>query len=169
LAALSDELSKKIAETINEQYTNLVVTEATTRNERIAQIVNNIKGTNRPSVSVDFHSPHGAPVPIPTANNEMAIILQQAGFVVVDANSDQKPDIEISGIADSDMGRKQGDLYPVKTVVEAKVQDRRTGRIIVVDRETTDAMDIGKMTAQRSSQARAVDAVAEKILPLLAQ
>jgi hypothetical protein len=169
LVALSDGLSKKIAETINNQYTNLVAAEAVSSSERIAHIVESIKGTNRPSVSVDFHSPHGTTVPIPTANNEMGIILQKAGFVVVDANSERKADIEISGIADSDMGPRQDDMYPVRTVVEAKAQERRSGKIIAIDREIADAVDIGKMTAQRSSQARAVDAVAEKILPLLAQ
>ena len=165
---LTAELSRKVARNIREHAASLVK-ETQSHEAYLEQIVRGIKGTKRPLIAVDFHSPHGTPVPIPSANSEMAIILQKAGFVVVDANSEQKPDIEISGIADSDMGPEQGNLYPVKTVVEAKVQERRTGKIIFVGRETGDAVDIGKMTAQRSSQARAVDAVAEKILPLLAQ
>jgi TolB-like protein len=166
--SLTADLSRKIARNIREHAASFV-NETQSHEAYLEHIVSSVKGTNRPSVSVDFHLPRGSTPPIPTANSEMAIILQKAGFAVVDANAERKPDIEISGFSDSDVGPKRSDLYSVRTVVEAKVRERQTGKIIVVDRQIVDAVDIGVMTAQRSSEVRAVDAMAEKILPLLAQ
>lgn len=167
-ADLTSDLSKNIARNIHHHAASLV-NEPVSHEEILQRILKSVKGANRPSVSVDFHSPHERSVSIPSADNEMMIILQKAGFTVLDSNADHKPDITITGIADSDMAPEQGGLHSVRTVVEAKVLERLTGKIIVIDRETGDAVDIGNMTAQRTSQARAVDAIAEKVLPLLAQ
>ncbi len=95
-AGLTSDLSRKIAANIHHHGSSLT-RETQSHETYLEHIVRSIKGTNRPSISVNFHSPHGSPVPIPTANSEMAIILQKAGFVVVDGNSERKPDIEISG------------------------------------------------------------------------
>lgn len=165
---LTADLSRKIARNIREHAASFV-NETQSHETYLKHIVSSVKGTNRPSVSVDFRLPRGTTPPIPTAIGEMAIILQKAGFVVVDANSERKPDVEILGFSDSDVGPRRGDLYSVRTVVEAKVRERLTGKIIVIDRQTVDAVDIGIMTAERNSEVRAVDAMAEKILPLLTQ
>jgi hypothetical protein len=99
----------------------------------------------------------------------MGIILQKAGFTVVDSNSDRKPDIEITGVIDISPGPRRGELFSFRAVVEAKVQERRTGNIIAFDRQSGDAVDVAKSGANRSAQVRAVDGVAERILPLLAK
>ena len=166
LTDLTAELSRKIAQNIREHAATFVV-ETQSHEEYLQRIVNSIKGTNRPTVLVEFRFPSS--VRQHTANTEMGLILQRAGFTVVDAKSDQKPDVEITGMAASETARNKNDLYSARTVIEAKVQDRRTGRIIAVDRQVGEAVEAGNMTAWRSSTTKAVDALAERLLPQLAQ
>lgn len=165
---LSAELSRKIAQKIRDEVANFV-TENKSHDEYLDRIVNGVKGTNRPTVSVGFHLPRGANWQSATANGEMGILLQKAGFTVVDSNSDRKPDIEITGVIDTSQGLRRGELFSFRAVVEAKVQERRTGNIIAFDRQASEAVDVAKASANRSAQAKAVDGVAERILPLLAR
>jgi hypothetical protein len=60
-------------------------------------------------------------------------------------------------------------LFSFRAIVEAKVRERRTGTILAFDRQTGDAVDIGKATADRAAQVRAIDGLAERVLPLLAK
>jgi len=99
----------------------------------------------------------------------MGILLQKAGFVVVDGNSERRPDVQITGLVDIGMGPRRGDLYSCRAIVEAKVQERRTGTIIAFDRQVGDAVDAGRAAADRSAQAKAIDGLAERVLPLLAR
>jgi TolB-like protein len=168
LADLTAELSKKIAQNIRDHASDFVQ-DTKTHDEYIDQIVKGIKGTNRPTVSLSFHFPNRQKGISSTAMSEMGNILQKAGFVVVDSKADVKPDVEIFGMVDSDVGPKEGGLFSSRTVVEVKVQQRRTGNIVIIDRQVGNAVDIGRMTARRNSQAQAVDGLAERILPLLAQ
>jgi hypothetical protein len=135
----------------------------------LERIVKSVKGTNRPTVSVSFHFPRGPKFPSAPANTEMGLILQKAGFVVVDSNSDRKPDVEITGVMDPGMGPRRGDLFSFRAVLEAKVQERRTGTILAFDRQSGDGVDVSKAAANRAAQARAVDGLAERVLPLLAK
>ncbi len=88
---------------------------------------------------------------------------------MVDQNSDQKPDVLITGVANYDTGAKHGELYSCGGETELKVQERRTGRIIAFDRQESAVTDPSKRVANRAAQANAVDELAERILPLLAQ
>jgi hypothetical protein len=168
LLELTSELSRQIAQKIRDQASDLVM-ETTSHEERLDRIVKGVEGTNRPTVSVNFHGPKGPRFPCATCNTEMGVILQKAGFTVVDANSDRKPDVAISGVVDTGMGPRRGDLFSFRAIVEAKVQERRTGTILAYDRQTGDAVDIAKTTADRAAQVRAVDGLAERVLPLLAK
>jgi hypothetical protein len=56
-----------------------------------------------------------------------------------------------------------------RAVIELKVQERRTGNIIAFDRQEGTATDADKVSANRSAQVNAVDALAGRILPLLAK
>ena len=168
LMELSASLSRQIARKICDRAPDLVI-ETQSHEEYLDHLAKSVQGTNRPTVSVSFHWPRDPSWPSTPANTEMGLILQKAGFVVVDANSDRKPDVEITGVVESGMGPRRGDLFSFRAVVEAKVQERRTGTILAFDRETGDAVDIGEATANRAAHVRAIDALAEKILPLLAK
>jgi hypothetical protein len=169
LEELTTELSSKIAATIADQAANLVTETAESSADRLERMVKGIHGSNRPTVSVSFYHWSGPKDPSFTANTEMGLILQKAGFVVVDGNSESKPDVEITGRVINDDARSRGELHLTHSAVEIKVQDRRTGQIIAMDREEISTAGSTQMGAQRSAQALAVDELAARVLPLLAK
>jgi len=164
---LTSDLSRKIAQTINDQRTNLIMAVQESDTERLERIVKSINGTNRPTVSVKILLKNGWLGATPV--DEFGIMLLKAGFAVVDGNSDRKPDVEITGDCAISPGPRHGDLYSCEASIELKVVDRRTGNIIAIDHQESTAADATRGGANRSSQVNAVDALAERVLPLLAQ
>jgi TolB-like protein len=168
LLNLSSDLSHKIAQTIASQTTNLLVV-IESRADRLARIIKNIKGINRPSVSLNFEFPHGKNLHAKTVEAELGNVLQQAGFTVVDDKSDHKPDVEITGRADTSPGPRRGDLFSSRANIEIKVQERRNGVILAVDHQETTATDASARAADLAAQVGAVCDIAERILPVLAK
>ena len=170
LSELTSDLSRKIAQTINDHATNLIAANQESEEERLDRIIKNITSTNRPSVSVDIHffDRQGGIHPSTAPESELGTILLKAGFTVVDANSDRKPDVEITG-TETSSGLRQGRLHSWTDEMELKVQERRTGNIIAIEHEAGSAIDDAWGAAVAASQVNAVDAAAEKILPLLAK
>ena len=97
------------------------------------------------------------------------MLFQKAGFTVVDENSLMKPDVEITGSVKCDWGARQGALISCIAVVDIKVQERQSGDILALDRQQSEAMDIGKSNAGKAALLNAVDDLAERLLPLLAK
>ncbi len=168
LLELTSDLSSKIAQTIVNQATNLTMEPPESTAARLDRIVKSVTGTNRPIISVGFHHAPGPKDLSYTANTEMGIILQKAGFVVVDGDSERKPDVVITGLVTVD-GNTRGGLHSEHAVIEMKVQERRTGLIIAMDRQESVAINPTQMGAQRAAQALAVDELAARFLPLLAK
>ena len=171
LSDLTSDLSRKIALTISRQATNLIAAAQESAAERLDRIIKSIVGTNRPSVMVDIHwldnkqRIHQSTV----AEGEFGKVLLKAGFTVVDANSDRKPDVEITGTETASIGPRQGTLFSFTDTIDVKVQERRTGNIITVEHQVGSANAGGRAAANAASQVDAVDALAERILPLLAK
>ncbi len=170
LVELTTKLAGNIAQTIKAQAANLVAATEETRAERLDRVILGLKGKKLPAVSVSivFLRPD-AKSHSPASEDEFGAIRLKAGFTVVDENSDQKPDVEITGVANFDVGTKQGNMFLVGGETELKVQDRRTGRIIAFDRQESKVTDPSRRAANRQAQANAVDDLAARILPLLAQ
>jgi hypothetical protein len=167
LTALTSDLSRKIALTITVQTTNLVTPEPESREDYLNRIVKNIHGTNRPSISVSiqrYNHPYE-----PTIDGELGAILLTAGFKVVDGNSDHKPDIEIVGGGDMLALTSRGELFSCSYGLDVKIQERRTGVIIGFDHQESTATSTGQVAAFTAAQIKTVDALAERILPLLAK
>ena len=170
LVQLTSALSRKIAQTISDQAANLIAVTQESSEERLEQIIKNITGTNRPSVSINIkYLRPDFPENSFTCEEEFGHILLKAGFPVVDENSDQKSDVEITGIAKFDPATHHGELFSSRGILELKVQERRTGRIIAFDRQEGVAIDPGRKAANRVAQVIAVDDMAGRILQLLAQ
>jgi TolB-like protein len=171
LMDLTSQLSRKIAQTINDQATNLIAAAQESSAERLDRIIKNINSTNRPSVSVDINwfdrkkRTHQSTV----AEGEFGTVLLKAGFAVVDSNSDRKPDVEITGTESSSPGPRQGVLFSFSDAMDLKIQERRTGNIIAIEHQIGSASDGARATANAAAQVNAVDALAERILPLLAK
>lgn len=167
LGDLTTDLSGKVARTISLQATNLIGTPIESRDERLEQIVKSINGTNRPSVSVSITLRGGKLHPA-TCEDEFGAVLLKAGFPVVDAKSDHKPDIEVVGIFDLGPGPRRNGLSSTRAVVEIKVRDRATGNFIAFDRQDATATDVAGQIANRTALVNAVDTLSERLLPLLA-
>ena len=184
LLDLTDELSRKIARTIGDQEANLIAPAQESSAERLARIIKGISGTNRPSVSLNIQwwqwwraGPGGMAVfhetgPLresTTAEGEFGTVLLKAGFTVVDAKSDRKPDVEITGMENSGEEPRQGDLFSCTDVMDLKVQERRTGKILAIEHLAGFATDSGRDAALAAAVANTTDAMAERILPILAK
>ena len=170
LVDLISDLSQKIAQTIVEQSTNFIAGTPVSREERIFQITENIKGKKRPAVSVKINEqmPDGSTAH-QTAETELELLLQKAGFTVVDEKSDKKADVLITGDAVSADSPKAGKLFSGHAVLEIKVQQRTTGKILSLDWQEGVAVDSSEAMAIKQALQNATDDLAEKLLPLLAQ
>lgn len=167
LTALTSDLSRKIARTITGQATNLVTPEPESHEDYLNRIIKNIHGTNRPSVSVSIQR-YNYPYE-PTIDGELGAILLKAGFKVVDGNSDHKPDMEIVGGGNMLALNSRGELFSCSYGIDVKIQERRTGNIIGFDHQESTATSTGQVAAFTAAQIKTIDALAERILPLLAK
>jgi hypothetical protein len=169
MGQLASNLTQKIVQTITEQSANLMM-DVESREERIARILKKIKGDKRPTVLLTFQEkPHAEWIRNYTVENELGYVLQKAGFSVVDEKSDRKPDLEITGHISDGWSAKKGNLFPRHTIIEVKVLERTTGRILAFDRQESAALDISADAATKMAQEKAADELAGRLLPLLAQ
>ncbi len=168
ISELSEQLAKKIGKTVTDKGDTLVAG-VTSREERIDKLVKSLKGRERPAMSVKIEERHfGGPVVDPAAQTELGMILEKAGFKLVDEKSDDRPDIEITGEAFSAYGLRKGNLISCRSRIEIKAQERRTGRILAVDSQTSVAVDIAEQSAAKAALQNAADELAARLLPKLA-
>jgi len=160
-------LAKKIATIITEKGDTLVA-KFETIDERIEKIAKALGDAKRPAVSVKIAERHfGQPVIDPAAETEFALMLQRTGFTVVDAKSQQNPEIEITGEAFSALAMRKGNLISSKARVEIKVQEKKSGRILAQDRQISVAVDITEQTAAKTALQNAAAELAGRVLPKL--
>jgi TolB-like protein len=170
LLGLTEELSRRIAGTISLQTANLTSGARETSAERLDRVIKNLPGTNRPTVSVHMTwTANGKLNESATCGTVLGAILLKAGFPVVDDKSERKPDIQITGTEIAIDGPRQGALYTCTDPIDIKVQDRRTGNILAVEHQVGAATDIAHYAAKIASEVDGINAVAERILPLLAK
>ena len=164
---LSSKLAEKIAGVVAEKGSTLVA-KVPTREERIAKIKQALGDKQLPVVAVKISEHHYGPHIIdPAAETELTLLLQQCGFKVADANSKDKPAVEITGEAFSAYGMQKGNLISCKSRIEIKVRDVATGNILAVDRQTSVGVDIAEQTAAKTALENAADTLAERLLPKL--
>jgi len=167
LTELSEALSKKIAATLAQKSETLLA-KFESPEERLNKLLKSLKEGKRPAVSVRIAERHfGQPVIDPAAETELTLILQKAGFTVVDEKSKQKPDIEITGEAFSTLGLRKGNLISCKARIEVKAHDLKARKLLVADRQTSVAVDIAEQTAAKSALQNAALDLAERLVPKL--
>jgi hypothetical protein len=170
MGQLASTLAQKIVQAIAEQSINLTMA-AESREERITRILKGVKGDKRPTVllTVQESLSRGKLSRNFTVENELGYVLQKAGLGVVDEKSDRKPDLEIIGHTSCGWSAKKGNLFPSHAIIEVKVLDRSTGKILVFDRQESVALDISRDASAKLAQEKAADELAGRLLPLLAQ
>jgi len=170
LVALTSNLCQQISQTIAAQATNFVGATAPSRQKLIDNIVETTKGKHRPTVSVEIKETiAGEPGPHQTAQNELGMIFQQAGFAVLDERSDMRPEVLVTGTAVADGGARSGNLFSCQATFEIQARERKTNKVLFSDRRRTAVSDIGRQTAARLALEKAADELAERLLPALAQ
>ena len=168
LTELASDLSRKIAQTISDQATNLIAATQESREERLDRIIKSITGTNRPSISIKVtrYEQGGNDN---TVKNELGAVLLKAGFTVVDEKSDRKPDVEITGGDGIGAETRQGEMYSCSAYIDVRIQERRTGNILTFDHQASTATDVGWAAAKQRCRIKMTDDLVEKILPVLAK
>ena len=163
---LASELAKKISSTVTQKGETLVA-KMETREDRIARLKKLVKEGKLPTVSIKIGERHfGQPVVDPAAETELGLILKECGFTLVDEKSRERADVDITGDAFSAYGLRKGNLISCKARVELKAQ-RRNGDIVMVDRETSVAVDIAEQTAAKTALQQAAIELAERVVPKL--
>jgi hypothetical protein len=164
ISDLSGDLAKKIAATVTQKGETLVA-KVETREERVAKIKQKLKTDKLPTVAVKIAEQHfGAPVIDPAAETELGNILQECGFKLLDDKSSEKADVQIIGEAFSALGFRKGNLIACKARIEIKAR-QSNGDVIVVDRQTSVALDIAEQTAAKTALQNAAAELAERLLP----
>jgi hypothetical protein len=164
---LSAELAKKIAAIMADKAGTLIA-KVETHEDRVAKIKKELDGKKLPAVSVKIAEQHfGQHVIDPAAQTELALILQQCGFTLVDDYSTNRAVIEITGEALSEIGMRKGNLQSCRARIEIKAREVISGAIISVDRQTSVAVDLAEHIAAKTALQNGADELAERLIPKL--
>lgn len=169
LGALVGQLAKSVATSIKEQGDQLVA-KPLSREDRVAELAKALKDARRPAVSIDVTERHvGQPVSDPAAETELAKILTELGFQVVDRTAGDRTEAEIVLVGEglSQFAARHGNLVSVKARLEVKALERKTGRVLAVDRQTTIGVDLAELLASKSALQDAAAAIAGRLLPAM--
>jgi hypothetical protein len=167
LSDLSESLAKKIAADVIQKGDTLVA-KVTTREDRVAKIKKELSDKKLPVVSVKIAEQHfGQHVIDPAAQTELSLILQQCGFTLADDSSTNRPAIEITGEAFSEIGMRKGNLQSCRARIEIKAREVASGKIIHVDRQTSVAVDLAEHIAAKTALQTGAGELAERLIPKL--
>lgn len=170
LVELISDLSQKIAQTIVDQSTNILAPAPVSREKRVSDILSKVHGKHRPAVLVTINEQMPSDSTAQhTAETELGLLLQKAGFTAVDEKSRSKADIIITGDAMSSGGQKAGSLVSSHAILAIKAEHRKDGKIVSLDRQEGVAVDISESMAAKEALQNATDDLSERLLPLLAQ
>ncbi len=89
---------------------------------------------------------------------------------MIDAENGNKgaADVLVTGEGFSEVAGRIGNFVSVRARVEIKAVDRKTGKVLAVDRQTTIAVDLSEQVAGKAALQQAAAALSERILPKVA-
>jgi serine/threonine protein kinase len=169
LAPLVDKLAEKVAAVLKEQADKLVV-KPMPRTDRIAALNLRLKNAKRPVLFFRVPERHvGQVVADPAAQTELILFSKGTGFDVIDPDEGfkGKADVVITGEGLTELAARRGGLVSVKARLEMKAVDRKTDKVLAVDRQTTVALDLTEQLAGKAALQEAAAAIAERLLPKL--
>jgi hypothetical protein len=163
-----EKLAEKVGVLISQQADKLVAKSAP-KVDRIAALKQKLGGKKeRPALLIQISERHvGAPRIDPAAQTEFSKTCQALGFTLIDPEEGikAKADLIIKGEGFSEFAARHGNLVSVKARVEIKVIDRKTDRVIAVDRQTALVVDLTEQIAGKAALEQATAILAERIIP----
>lgn len=170
-AALRDaaeKLATKIGIILATKESDLIAP-SLTQADRAAAVRKEFNGRAMPSVAITIPEQHfGSVVVDPAAETEIALILQQAGFVLLTGEAAARADFQVRGEAFSEAGIHRGNLVSCRARVEVKVIRRDGGKLVLVDRQVTWAVDNAEHIAAKTALQQAGAELAERIAHAIA-
>lgn len=169
LDQLVTELSRQVVTELRKKEAELIAAPAR-RDDRIAAIRKSMTGEARPSIWIDVTERHvGQPSVDPAAATELASLLTDLGFTVIDRQAGTKSDADVLLVGEglSQHAAKNGNLTSVKARVELKAVERTTGRLIASDRQVSIAVDSAELIAAKTALQDSASSLAARIIPRL--
>jgi hypothetical protein len=169
LAPLVDKLAEQLSDQIARGGDKLVA-KPVQDTDRLAVLNRSLKKGKRPIVLVAVAERHVGQARFdPAAQTELIRFCKGTGFDVIDSEqgSKAKADVLITGEAFSEFAIRHGNLVSVKARLEVKASDRKTDKVLAVDRQTVVVVDLAEQVAGKTALERAAAAVAERLLPQL--
>jgi TolB-like protein len=164
-------LAGKVTETIGERGAE-ILPKIVSREDRLAELKENTPEGKRPTVIIKVAERHVGQATIdPAAETELAVWCKALGFEVLDAAlaGAREADILITGEGFSEFASRHGNLVSVKSRLEVKAVERKSGKTLAVDRDVTVAVNLSEQLAGKAALQDAAANVAERILPQLAK
>lgn len=169
LSTLAEQLGNEVGNVIAARSDQLVA-KPESHADRIAKLNKQLGESKRPNVRVTISERHVGRATIdPAVETEVAMLCKETGFTVLDNKlaADVASDVIISGEGFSEFSGRLGNLCSVKARVEIKAVDRKSGKVLAVDRQTTVVVDLSEQIAGKSALQQAGAVLAERLLPKL--
>jgi TolB-like protein len=169
LDGLAEELAKNVASTISKRAKELVA-KPVTKEDRLAALVKKTGKGKRPSIWIDIPERHiGQTTFDPAAETELTLFCKELGFEVIDRKEGNRKDADVllTGEGFSQFASRHGNLISVKARLEVKALDRKSGKVLAIDRHTSVAVDLAEHIAGKTALQDAAASIAERILPKL--
>lgn len=171
LDRLARELAAEVSKTVKRRAADLVA-KPVTRADRLETLKKKLGKGPRPTVAIQVTERHiGQRTIDPAAETELALFCRELGFAVVDGAQGNRgeADVLLTGEGFSEFAARHGQLISVRARLELKAVERRTGRVLAVDRQTTVAVDLTEQIAGKTALQEAAAELACRILPQLAE
>ncbi|MFN8709608.1 MAG: CsgG/HfaB family protein [Planctomyces sp.] len=171
LAELADKLAEEVVRAITSRSKELIAAPIAPE-DRAATILKVLGDRPRPVVWLKITERHVGQATIdPAAETEIARLLHETGFTVIDHKSGdvKQADIVIEGEGFSEFATRQNDLNSVRARVEVTAVRRESNERIFSDRQTEIVVNVTEQIAGKSALQNAAGEIALRLLPKLVQ